>query len=331
MQHLLAASVREANPFEAHVALDPRQVARSFPIEDFRLLVEHAHDLVERRRRGEERVVELGELLHGIEEVLDVEHEREERSQRQRAAEVEVPAVAEHNGERDRREQVDEREVEPVQDDGLHVRLAVASGHRAEVRVSRLLPRERLKHAHARDVLGERGSDKAEALSDRSVGACRPRPEDRGSDAHERQHRARCERKPPVQDEEDDRGAEQRERVLDEARHAVRDELVDRLHVVRQAADDHARAVSLVEAERELLKVLEEAVAEVGENPLADPAGEIGLDVGHAPVRETGGDEDRDDDVQLRPAVMLDRVVERVLRQVRRRERDRRNERSMQR
>src|SRR5205814_1335333 len=116
--------------FEAHVALDPRQVARSFPIEDFRLLVEHAHDLVERRCRGQERVVELGELLHRIEEVLDVEHEREERSQRQCAAEVEVPAVAQHDGERDRREEVDEREVQAVQDDGLHVGLAVASGHR---------------------------------------------------------------------------------------------------------------------------------------------------------------------------------------------------------
>ena len=42
------------------------------------------------------------------------------------ALEVEVPAVAEHDRERDRREQVDEREVQAVQHDRLLVRLAVA-------------------------------------------------------------------------------------------------------------------------------------------------------------------------------------------------------------
>ena len=39
------------------------------------------------------------------------------------ALEVEVAAVAEHDRERDRREQVDEREVEAVQHDRLLVRL----------------------------------------------------------------------------------------------------------------------------------------------------------------------------------------------------------------
>ena len=47
----------------------------------------------------------------------------------------------------------------------------------------------------------------------------------------------------------------ERQRVLDEARDAVGDELVDRLDVVRQPADDHAGAVALVEAEREPLQV----------------------------------------------------------------------------
>ena len=91
-------------------------------------------DLVQRRRRREERVVELRELLHRVEEVLDVEHEGEERSERDVALEVEVAAVAEDDRERDRREQVDEREVEAVEDDGLHVRVAVALGDLAEVR-----------------------------------------------------------------------------------------------------------------------------------------------------------------------------------------------------
>ena len=41
------------------------------------------------------------------------------------AVEDEVAAVAEHDRGRDRREEVDEREVEAVQDDRLLVRLAV--------------------------------------------------------------------------------------------------------------------------------------------------------------------------------------------------------------
>ena len=56
------------------------------------------------------------------------------------------------------------------------------------------------------------------------------------------------------------------ERVLDERRDAVGDELVERLDVVREPADDHAGAVALVEAEREPLQVAEELVAQVGED-----------------------------------------------------------------
>ena len=203
-------------------------------------------------------------------------------------AEVEVAAVREHDGERDRREQVDDGEVDPVQDDGLHVRLAIAARDGAEVVVGRLLARERLHDAHAGDVLRERRGQEAEPLAHRRVGARRALAEDRRREAHQRDDGAGREREPPVEDEEDDRRADQRQRVLDEARDAVGDELVDRLDVVREPADDHAGAVALVEAEREALEVLEEAHAQVGEDPLADPAGHVRLDVVHRPVREAG-------------------------------------------
>ena len=83
-------------------------------------------------------------------------------------------------------------------------------------------------------------------------------------------------------------------------RDAVRDELVERLDVVRQAADDHAGAVPLVEAEREALQVAEELVAEVGEDPLARPAGEVRLRGRRARVREAGDEEERDDPARAR-------------------------------
>ena len=88
VQHLLADSppraVREVDVLEADVALDVRERLRAGPVDDLRLLVEHADDLVQRRGRREERVVELRELLDRVEEVVHVEHEGEQRRERDR-------------------------------------------------------------------------------------------------------------------------------------------------------------------------------------------------------------------------------------------------------
>ena len=158
------------------------------------------------------------------------------------------------------------------------------------------------------------------------VGPGRALAEDHRRDAHERDHDERREREAPVEHEEQDRGAEEGERVLDEARDPVGDELVDRLDVVRQPADDHARAVPLVEAEREVLEVVEEVVAQVGQDALADPAGEVGLDVAHAPAQEAEEQEGADDPPELAEVVLADPVVDRVLGEERRREREGRRE-----
>src|SRR5205823_14027162 len=67
--------------------------------------------------------------------------------------------------------------------------------------------------------------------------------------------------------------------LLHQRGHPVRDELVERLDVVREAADDHARAVAFVEPERKPLQMAEELVPEVGEDALADPARQVGLHI----------------------------------------------------
>ena len=90
--------------------------------------------------------------------------------ERDRVVEVEVPAVAEHDRESERREEADEREVEAVQHDRLHVRLPVVERDRAEVLRRSLLAHERLHHPHAGDVLGERGRHEPEPLAHRRVG-----------------------------------------------------------------------------------------------------------------------------------------------------------------
>jgi hypothetical protein len=117
----------------------------------------------------------------------------------------------------------------------------------------RVLARERLNDAHPGDVLGERRGDEAESFAHRAVGTCGVAPEEERGDAHGRDHGEGREAETPVEDEEQDRSADERERALDEARDALRDELVERLDVVRQPADDHAGACALVEPEREPL------------------------------------------------------------------------------
>ena len=208
----------------------------------------------------------------------------------------EPAADAEDDRGRDRREDVDGREVDPVEDHRLVVRLAVALVHAAERRLARRLARERLDDAHARDVLGERRRDEAEPLAHAPVRVVRARAEPGGRERHEREDDERREREAPVEQEEHDDGPDEDERVLDEARDAVGDELVERLDVVRDPADDRAGAVALVVAEREALEVAEELDAQVGERPLADPAREVGLRAREDERGDAGGEEGDDDD-----------------------------------
>ena len=299
VEHLGAGAVGEVDVVEADVAADVVELARSRLVGDLRLLHEHLHDLVERRDRREERAVELRELLHRVEEGRRVAEERGQDADRRLPVEDEVGAVAEDDRGRERREQVDEREVDGVLDDRLLVALPVGLADPAEVLARRALARERLEDAHAGDVLGERRRDRAERLADSAVRAARLLAEDRPSrrraagittsvasaSFHERRNRITA--------------APTSVSVfwISEV-NAVGDELVERLDVVRDPADQDAGAVALVEAEREPLQVAEEVVAEVGEHALARPAGEVGLRVGAGDADDADRDEQRDDELE---------------------------------
>jgi hypothetical protein len=189
------------------------------------------------------------------------------------------------------------------------------------------LARERLDDAYAGDVLRQGRGDEPEALAHGAVGSRRDEAEERRRDRHEREDGERGERELPVEREEDGGRADEDEAVLEEARDPVRDELVQRLHVVGQAADDDAGAVPLVEAEREALEMPEEHVAQVGEDPLAGPAREVGLRRARRPVEDAGHEEGGDHDDERAVVLLAHAVIERELGQVRGCERgDRRRE-----
>ena len=94
------------------------------------------------------------------------------------SVEDEPAAEAEHDRGRGRREEVDEREVEAVQHDGLLVRRAVVRVDLLEALLVPGLAREGLHDAHAGDVLGERRRHEPEALAHLRVRARRAHAED---------------------------------------------------------------------------------------------------------------------------------------------------------
>ena len=124
-----------------------------------------------------------------------------------------------------------------------------------------------------------------------------------------------------VEPEQDRRRADQRQRGAEQRHDAVGDERVERLDVVGHARDQHARALARVEADGHRLQVGEELDAQVLQRALADPADEVGLRVGRAPVDERGDHEGDDDPRQRGHVAGHDALVDRELGQRRRRER----------
>ena len=326
MDHLRPVAVPEPDLLEADVPGDVCERLRARRVDDVRLFFEDVHDLVERGRRGQVRVVELRQVLHGIEEVRQVADEGEQRADGDVAARDEVAAVAEDDRGRGRGDEVDRREVDAAEHDGAVVRLPVVGVDLVEVRERRVLTCEGLEDAHARDVFGQRRGDEPQALPDGAVGEGRARAEHRRGDDQRRHHRERREREPPVEEEQDHDRAEQQQRVLQQRRHAFRHQLVERVDVVRQPADDDACAVALVVAERQALEMAEEAVAQVREDALSRPACEVRLCGAGAEVDEPGHHECAHDPAERREVAFRDAVVDGELGEIGRRERGHRGE-----
>ena len=124
-----------------------------------------------------------------------------------------------------------------------------------------------------------------------------------------------------VEEQQHRDGADEREAGLEQRHHRVRDEAFQRLDVVGHARDQHAGRAALVEADRLVLQVGEDADAQVRERALADPADEIGLHVGHRPHEQRRCQERDHDEHERLGVVAVDALVDRDPRQQRRRQR----------
>jgi hypothetical protein len=152
------------------------------------------------------------------------------------------------------------------------------------------------------------------------IAAIRSRVRRKASAEAIRKASERPERQLGVHRDEDHDDPDQRERRLEERHDPVADERVERLDVVREAADHDAGPHARVEAERERLEVLEQLAAQVLQRALADPAGQVGLRGGGGQREQRGGEEDERGAVEPREVAGLDRR-HRPLRERDRRER----------
>ena len=270
-QHDPVVAVGEADVVEVDRALRRPEVDRMHRIGNARLLVEHAGDLLERRRRRLVRVVEDRHLLHRVEEASRVHQDREQRADREPA--VDHAESADHDHDRDGHvaDQDQARIEDSEQLDHAGVRVAVVLDDVAVHLLVALLLAERLDRADARHGLDE--------LHDEARGEHPLRPEEHlrpllepAREQGQRDQRSREHEAAPGVDRHERHPDEPHvEHAADQAADAGVEQLTDRLEVAGLPRDDAPGGVGLVELEAEPLGVQVDAPAQVEQDRLADP------------------------------------------------------------
>src|SRR2546423_472826 len=311
VQHRLDP-VCEDDVVDREIAVDARDLARVRLLPDLGLLVENGGDLHHRRRARLELAVHVRELLQRLEPQLKQIESRDQRPDRQlvpaeqRAAGVENRARGDHAEELDRREE-DREDLLRVD-----VLLAIRRVQLVELVLEAALAVERLHDRHAGDRLRDlrrHDGDAIARLDERDVGgplepACQ--------DECRRHDREDDEAEPPVCDQQGRERGRQEHDVRDEGRHALREDVRDRVHVARQPGDDPPGLLLREVAEREPRQVVEEVAAQAQHHALPE-AGET-ADEDRLEDPAAGGDAevDRDDDREVALVVHANSVVDRV-------------------
>ena len=179
-------------------------------------------------------------------------------------------------------------------------------------------------HPDARERLLQVGGDRPDRLAGAPEGAGGDQAEPQRPPGQEGEHAERDQRELQVQRQQDHRRTHQRQAGLEQRHHRVGHEAVERLHVIGHARDQHPGRATLVEADRQRLQVGEDADAKIRQRALADPADEIGLQVGHHPHHQRRGQEGDDDHHERGGVAVGDALVDRHLGQQRWREHGRR-------
>ena len=257
VQHVATGAVpeREVRHFDRTIG---GEIHRAGSLEDRRLLVEQPEQLVQRGAGLLHDVVLLAELLDGLEQAVEVEHEGGDGADADDALVGEEPTEPDDDrGGRDP-ERLHEREVAGGDPDRLHVRFVLRLVRGTEPTGERLLPTEGLHDPHARQTLLQRRQVGADALANVEVGAVRLTPEPARREHGRRHDDERAERELPAQDEDHDDRPEEHQHVHRHRGEPGLHELLQRVDVGRHARDEAPGLLTLEEVEPEVEQVPED-------------------------------------------------------------------------
>ena len=278
MQHLRSLVVGEADVLEPDVAARVGEGDRVVGLADRGLLGQHGPDPLGPGGGRLEAVVQLGELLHRVEQVAQVEQERGQHADFQVSAEHPLAADAEHDHGGGRAQELDPGEEERGQPDGAPVGHPLVVVGLLEAGGGGPLAAERLDRPDPGQRLLELHGDHAVGLPDLAVGVGRPAPPGPGGQADQGGDDQGGQGQLPVHDDQDDRHPDHGDEPGHERDQAVGDQVAHGVDVGGHAGDQPARPLALVVVEREGLEVAEELGPDGEQHPLADPGHRLDLE-----------------------------------------------------
>jgi hypothetical protein len=263
-QDRLARAIPEADILVADVAAQPGDGRRAARVDDVRLGVEQLRVAAE---AGDPLRVDLQhgvDLLHRPEEDADEEEEADEAPLAQLVVQHQIGPGDHHDELRDAHAEVAERHAGGHQAVGLQLRLPVARVVAGEEAALVVLVGEGLHHPHAADILLDAGVELADPPEERAPGAGHAAAIADGDPARDRQNRAGDQRQGWVDPDHQREGAKEGHDRDEEVFRAMMGDLADLLQVLRHPRHQMPRLLIVVEAEGELLQMVEAAAAHLG-------------------------------------------------------------------
>ena len=250
-QHRAVGVVAEGDVIERHAAGAWWELGRAGLVADLLRLVDHLEDALARSGRALRLADPHAEGAQRHDEHRQVEVEAHEAADRQGAARDQASPDQEDRGLREERQEAEHRHVERA----LAVRLDAEREHLLgaplELQLLGRLLRERLHDVDADDVLLRHGRDVGHLLLHVAEQRMRHMAVAIRDGDQKRSDRQRDQRELPVDEEDDQPDADDREEVLEEEDEAVAEEEAHGLQVDRGTAHQLSGLMPVVEAERE--------------------------------------------------------------------------------
>ncbi len=284
---------------------------------DLWLGVEDLEHLVERGRGRLDRVVELRQLLHRLEQARQQQHDGDHGADRHLPVLRQPASCADRDRRGEHTAELDHAEVPGRDFDAPQVGVVQRPVGAPEAAVLLGFAGVGLDHPHPGDVLLQRRQIVTDPLADGQVGLVRLTLESNRGNRYERQHEQRQQRELPRHDQQHRQRQRDQQSSRDELQQAPLHELAHRFDVGRHARHQHAGLVAVEEGQRLALDVPEQTQPQ---RPQESFAGDVDVDVLLA-AAEIG--DDRHHDIQAdrqveRPGIVLtDATVDAVAQQQR--------------